>query len=108
MEKIEEYIYNGIEFPTEQEMYEYKRDKELEAEKELQAGKEDNVKELKKKESRFFIFCNIAGGGKLYFSKKGRYTFSLPDAYVGNEADVKKKLYFMNLNGTHKWRYDKI
>lgn len=97
-----EYIYNGIEFPTEQEMHEYMQENPPEQVRIIEDDLAELEDELRAKE--YMVYC-IKDSARLYLSKsrKAPYTFQVNEAKCFTEKAAKKAAYFASKNGVNHW-----
>lgn len=91
----EVYKYNGIEFPTEQEMYEYMNDKDNTVEKK---------KEPKVEKKRYIVFTFVNGSRYYMADKKPGYTFNMADAKLMTATEANTRIHYANMNGSHTWQ----
>lgn len=129
--------YNGIEFPTEEELVEYIRDIEGSdvnigyirevTEKEYKGNFVDKFAEIEKmvdaaeieerriergrakkeRDGKYVIYA-LSCGSKMYVSKNNKYTFELSEALVTDFETARKKAFFMSQRGHNQWKYLKL
>lgn len=97
-----EYIYNGIEFPTEQEMHEYMQENPPEQVRIIEDDLDKLEEDMVAKD--FMVYC-IKDKARLYISKgsKAPYTFQVNEAKRFTEKAAKKAAYFASKNGVNHW-----
>ena len=97
-----EYIYNGIEFPTEQEMHEYMQENPPKQVRIIEDDLEKLEEDMMAKD--YMVYC-IKDNARLYLSKsrKAPYTFQVNEAKRFTEKAAKKAAYFASKNGVNHW-----
>lgn len=117
------FMYKGIEFPTEEEMVEYIRDdtgsdsnisfilerteKEDKDKFVDKFGKIEKITDTDECKCNYVIYT-LCNGSMMYVSKNNRTTFNMLDALVTDFETAKRKAFFMSKNGHYEWKYLKI
>ena len=94
-QNTEVYKYDGIEFPTEQEMYEYMTDEDNTVEKK---------KEPKVEKKRYIVFTFVNGSRYYMADKKPGYTFNMAEAKLMTATEANQRIHYANMNGSHTWQ----